>query len=235
MTRSISTRAICTLMVALFAAGCGRSVSTTTTTPPVSRDPRMAVVNVDVASMLAEVTRYGAGPRHSYYRPAREAGQQVAVEIGARGASTDIDPLTGPEGFRVIGLIENKDLRYTELLYGLKPGTRYLIWVAPGPVNSTNNSRTRWGLIEYPRTRSGVFPSQPIGYVLWCQNYEQPRGRASDVDFRDPASCNVNVAEGDQPLVQFATVSSTAGSLQNARGVVWLQCTTGGCFASNRF
>lgn len=244
MTRSISTRAVCALSVALFAAACGGTVATTpTTTAPVSRDPRMTVVNVDVSPMLAEVNRYSPGPRHSYYRPARETGQQVAVEIGALGASTDIDPLTGPEGFRVIGVVENKDLRYTELTYGLKPGTRYLIWVAPGPVNSTNNSRTRWGLFEYPRARQGVFPSQPIGYVLWCQNYDQPSGRPSDVDFRDPATCNVSVSAGSQSLFQFASRTSSNASddvdgdavLQNARGTVWIQCATGGCFASNRF
>ncbi len=241
MTRSISTRAVCTLGVALFAAGCGGSVATTpTTTVPVSRDPRMALVHVDVSPMLTEINRYPAGARRSYYRPAREAGQQVAVEIGPLGASTDIDPLTGPEGFRVIGVAENKDLRYTELMYGLKPGTRYLIWVAPGPVNSTNNSRTRWGLFEYPRTRTGVFPSAPLGYVLWCQNYDQPSGRASDVDFRDPSTCNVSVAGGSEPLFQFATLTDVSrdpadAAFQNARGTIWIQCATGGCFASNRF
>lgn len=87
MTRSISTRAVRAVSVALFAAGCGGSVATTpTTTVPAPRDPRMAVVQVDVSPLLAEVNRYNAGPRHSYYRPAREAGQQVAVEIGALGA-----------------------------------------------------------------------------------------------------------------------------------------------------
>jgi len=237
MTRSISTRAVCTLSVALFAAGCGGSVATTpTTTIPVPTDPRMAAVHVDVGPMLTEINRYNPGPRHSYYRPAREAGQQVAVEIGALGASTDIDPLIGPQGFRVIGWVENKDLRYTELMYGLKPGTRYLIWVAPGPVNSTNNSRTRWGLFEYPRTRTGVTPSAPVGYVLWCQNYDQPSGRPSDVDFRDPTTCNVNVSERSQPLFGLASLNAPAEApRQNARGVVWFHCATGGCFASNRF
>ncbi len=239
MTRSISTRATRTFVVALFAAGCGGTTATTTTPPQVVRDPRLAVVHVDVAPMLTELNRYSRGPRHSYSRPAREAGQQVAVEIGALGTSTDIDPLTGPDGFRVIGSIENKDLRFTELTYGLKPGTRYLIWVAPGPVNSTNNSRTRWGMIEYPRVRQGVFPSAPIGYVLWCQNYDQPPGRPSDVDLRDPATCNVNVSGSTSSSVLFANrltiESGVESAAQAARGTVWLQCATGGCFASNRF
>ncbi|HWL38799.1 MAG TPA: hypothetical protein VNO75_01070 [Gemmatimonadaceae bacterium] len=239
MTRSISTRAAFTLVVGFFVAGCG-GTAVTTTTPPVARDPRLAVVNVDVAPMLSELSRYPRGPRHSYYRPAREAGQQVAVEIGGLGASTDIDPLTGPDGFRIIGSIENKDLRFTELTYGLKPGTRYLIWIAPGPVNSTNNSRTRWGLLEYPRVTRGVFPSAPVGYVLWCQNYDQPSGRPSDVDLRDPATCNVNVSGVPRSPFQLASVTEPESavpeySAQAGRGTVWLQCATGGCFASNRF
>lgn len=246
MARPVPTRAIRTaLIIALFAAACGRSATTTTTTtaPAPARDPRMATVFVDVGPMLTHVNRYRAGPRHSYSRPAREAGQQVAVEIGALGTSIDIDPLSGPQGFRVIGIVENKDTRYTELAYGLKPSTRYLIWVAPGSMNSTNNSRTRWGLIEYPRTQTGVFPSTPIGYVLWCQNYAHPAGGVSDVDFRDPAGCNVNVAEAERPQFHLATWTPAAtidadwsGSApQNPRGVVWFQCSTGGCFASNRF
>jgi hypothetical protein len=195
--------------------------------------------------MLTHIARYRAGVRHSYLRPAREAGQQVTVQIAALGSSVDIDPVRGPSGFRVIGTLENRDARYTELAYGLKPGTRYLIWVDPGPMNSTNNSRTRWGLLEYPRTSQGVFPSQPLGYVLWCQNYSQPAGRVADVDLRDPATCNVNVAEGARGAaanVQLAAWSPmtppTSASdlpLQMARGVVWFQCATGGCFASNRF
>lgn len=240
MTRSIWTRAIPTLVAVLLTAACGGSTPVPeTTTPPIARDPRLAVVNVAVAPMLAELGRYPRGPRRTYPRPAREAGQQVVVEIGALGASTDIDPLTGPEGFRVIGSMENKDLRYTELTYGLRPGTMYLIWVAPGPVNSTNNSRTRWGLLEYPRVRTGVFPSAPIGYVLWCQNYDQPAGRPSDVDLRDPATCNVNVANAQSPF-QFASVTTrTAVDSDNvaqaARGTVWFHCATGACFGSNRF
>jgi hypothetical protein len=204
----------------------------------------MATVFVDVAPMFTHINRYRAGPRHSHTRPAREAGQQVAVEIGALGTSIDIDPLSGPQGFRVIGVIENRDPRFTELEYGLKPATRYLIWVAPGPRNSTNNSRTRWGLLEYPRAQTGVFPSQPVGYVLWCQNYAHPAGRGSDVDFRDPATCNVNVSGSDRPNFQLAAWDPTSvtmsadwsGSpLQRARGTVWLLCATGSCFASNRF
>jgi hypothetical protein len=240
MTRSNWTRATQTMVVALFAAGCGGTTpDPETATPAVARDPRLAVVNVAVAPMLAELARYPRGPRRTYSRPAREAGQQVVVEVLALGASTDIDPLTGPEGFRVIGQLENKDLRYTELTYGLRPGTRYLIWVAPGPVNSTNNSRTRWGLLEYPRVARGDFPSAPIGYVLWCQNYDQPAGRPSDVDLRDPATCNVNVA-GTLSTFQLASRTTEEGSYpanaaQAARGTVWFQCATGGCFASNRF
>jgi hypothetical protein len=250
MPRPTPTRAIRTsLLIALFAAAaCGRGVTTTTTgtppPPPPPRDPRMATVFVDVGPMFTHINRYRAGPRHSHVRPAREAGQQVAVEIGALGTSIDIDPLSGPAGFRVIGVVENRDTRYTELTYGLKPSTRYLIWVAPGPRNSTNNSRTRWGLLEYPRTQTGVFPSEPVGYVLWCQNFAHPAGAVSDVDFTDPATCNVRVAGGDSPEFLLASWQPeevgrssvpSASALQAARGTVWLRCATGSCFASNRF
>ncbi len=250
MPRSASIRALlASLIVALIAAGCGRSASTTTTTttaatPRVQTDPRMATVDVNVGPMITHISRYRPGVRHGYLRPAREPGQQVSVEVAALGSSVDIDPLTGPAGFRVIGTIENKDVRYTEAAYGLKPGTRYLIWVAPGPVNSTNNSRTRWGMLEYPRTQSGVFPSQPIGYVLWCQNYDQPSGRAADIDLRNPATCNVNVSAEARSEFQFAAWSPAAALMdsdagdearQSNRGVIWFQCATGGCFASNRF
>ena len=250
MPRLISARTILTsLVTALIVSGCGRSASTTTTTttattPRVQTDPRMAVVDVNVGPMLTHIGRYRPGVRHSYLRPAREPGQQVSVEIAALGSSVDIDPLTGPQGFRVIGTLENKDVRYTEAAYGLKPGTRYLVWVAPGPVNSTGNSRTRWGLLEYPRASSGVFPSQPIGYVLWCQNYDQPSGRVADVDLRDPATCNVNVSTKPRGEFQFAAWSPAAALMdsdaadearQSNRGVIWFQCATGGCYASNRF
>lgn len=246
MPSPAATRAVLTsFVVALLSAGCGRSVSTTTTTtPPAPSDPRMEIVNVNVGPMLTHIARYRAGARHSYLRPAREAGQQVTVDVAALGSSLDIDPLTGPAGFRVIGTIENRDARYTELAYGLKPGTRYLIWVDPGPVNSTNNSRTRWGLLEYPRTTSGVFPSRPIGYVLWCQNYAHPAGRPADIDLRDPATCNVNVSAESTAQFHFATWSPATAvfasdaaeeAAQASRGVVWFQCATGSCFASNRF
>lgn len=204
----------------------------------------MATVFVDVAPMLTHIGRYRAGAQRSYARPAREAGQRVTVEIGALGTSIDIDPLNGPAGFRVIGVVENKDTRYTELSYGLKPGTRYLIWVTAGPRNSTNNSRTRWGLLEYPRTQTGVFPSQPIGYVLWCQNYRHPAGAVSDVDLRDATTCNVNVAAEDTPQFQLASwtpaeaamsAGSSRSTAQTGRGTVWFACATGSCFASQRF
>lgn len=200
MPRPNRTRAIRSpLVVALFAAtACGRSVTTTTTTtPPVQQDPRMATVHVDVGPMFTHITRYRPGPPHTYLRPARESGRQVTVQIGALGTSSDIDPPRGPEGFRVVGTLENKDTRYTEAEYGLKPGTRYLIWVAPGPTNSRNTSRTRWGLLEYPRTRTGVFPSQPIGYIEQCERHTPyVLGKPSDVDFKDLSVCNV-------PGVQF--------------------------------
>jgi hypothetical protein len=189
-TRAIRTSS---LFIALFAvASCGRSVTTTTTAPPVQQDPRMAAVNVDVGPMFTHITRYRPGQPHSHLRPAREAGRQVTVQIAALGTSIDIDPARGPQGFRVIGTLENRDTRYTEAEFGLKPSTRYLIWVAPGPVNSKNNSRTRWGLLEYPRTRTGVFPSQPIGYVEECERHAQPAGRLSDVDFKPLSMCNAN-------------------------------------------
>ena len=246
MPRPNTTRVIAPVLTALLVLGCGRSVATTTTTtstPNVATDPRLETVHVNVGPMLTHIARYRPGVRHSYLRPAREAGQQVTVDVAALGSSVDIDPLTGPSGFRVIGTLENRDARYTELAYGLKPGTRYLIWVDPGPRNSTNNSRTRWGLLEYPRTSQGVFPSQPIGYVLWCQNYAQPSGRVADVDLRDPAMCNVNVSEGTAGSVHLATwspITEVAHALtelpaQSSRGVVWFQCATGACFASNRF
>ena len=194
MARPTPIRAIRTtsLFIALFAsAACGRSVTTTTTTtPPAQQDPRMATVHVDVAPMFTHITRYRPGPVHSYLRPARESGRQVTVQIAALGTSSDIDPPRGPEGFRVIGTIENRDTRYTEAEYGLKPGTRYLIWVAPGPVNSSNTSRTRWGLLEYPRTRTGIFPSQPLGYVEQCERHTYAAGRVSDMDFKDLSMCN---------------------------------------------
>jgi hypothetical protein len=193
--------------------------------------------------MLTHIGRYRSGPRRTYVRPAREAGRQVTVEIGALGTSIDIDPLNGPAGFRVIGVVQNRDTRYTEAAYGLKPGTRYLIWVAPGPRNSTNNSRTRWGLLEYPRTQTGVFPSQPVGYVLWCQNYSHPAGAVSDVDLRDATTCNVNVSGEDRSQFQLAgwnpveaTLSeSESSAVQTGRGTVWFACATGGCYGSNRF
>jgi hypothetical protein len=252
MPRPISSHAIVAAVVtAMLVAGCGRSgrttTTTTTSTPNVQADARLETVHVNVGPMLTHIARYRAGVRHSYLRPAREPGQQVTVQIAALGSSVDIDPVTGPSGFRVIGTLENRDARYTELAYGLKPGTRYLIWVDPGPMNSTNNSRTRWGLLEYPRTSQGVFPSQPIGYVLWCQNYDQPAGRVADVDLRDPATCNVNVAQGSDgtatnaqlaawsPVTALTSASEPDLPLQMARGVVWFQCATGGCFASNRF
>jgi hypothetical protein len=194
MPRPTPARAIrSSLTFALFAAtACGRSVITTPTpTPSAQQDPRMATVFVDVAPMLTHISRYRPGPLHSHLRPAREAGRQVTVLIGALGTSSDIDPPRGPEGFRVIGTLENRDTRFTEAEYGLKPGTRYLIWVAPGPVNSSNNSRTRWGLLEYPRTRTGVFPSQPLGYIEQCERHTPyVLGKPSDVDFKDLSMCN---------------------------------------------
>jgi hypothetical protein len=182
------------LIIAVFAsAACGRSVGTpTTTTPAVQQDPRMATVHIDVGPMLTHIGRYRAGPPHSHLRTATEAGRQVTVVIAALGTSIDIDPVRGPDGFRVIGTVENRDTRFTEAELGLKPSTRYLIWVAPGPVNSKNNSRTRWGLLEYPRTRTGVFPSEPLGYVEGCEQHVHPPGRASDVDFKPLSMCTAN-------------------------------------------
>jgi hypothetical protein len=203
------------IIALLVSAACGRwGTTTSTTTPPVQQDPRMATVFVDVEPMLTHINRYRPGPPHSHLRPAREAGRQVTVLIGALGTSIDIDPRNGPEGFRVIGTLENRDPRYTEAEFGLKPSTRYLIWVAPGPVNSKNNSRTRWGLLEYPRTREGVFPSQPIGYVEECERHAHPAGRLSDLDFKDLAMCNAN------PELQ-----SPRGRPQQP----WFPCSSGCC------
>lgn len=221
MARPAPTRAIRpSLIIALFAAGaCGRSVTTTTTpTPSAPQDPRMATVFVDVAPMLTHISRYRPGPLHSHLRPARESGRQVTVLIGALGTSSDIDPPRGPEGFRVIGTIENRDTRYMEAEYGLKPSTRYLIWVAPGPVNSSNNSRTRWGLLEYPRTRTGVFPSQPLGYIEQCETHTSTPGRVSDVDFKDLSICSVT------PGVQFPRGPKP-----------WMPCPRGCCAMIARF
>lgn len=222
MARPTPTRAIrSSLIIALFvSAACGRSVTTTTTTTPPAppQDPRMATVFVDLAPMLTHISRYRPGPPHSHLRPAREAGRQVTVQIGALGTSSDIDPPRGPEGFRVIGTLENRDTRYTEAAYGLKPGTRYLIWVAPGPVNASNNSRTRWGLLEYPRTRSGIVPSQPLGYIEQCERHPYVAGRASDVDFKDTSMCNA------------------IPGLQMPRGPnPWIPCPGGCCSLIARF
>jgi hypothetical protein len=195
MARPTPTHAMrSSLIIALFAsAACGRSAPTpTTTAPSAQQDPRMATVHIDVGPMLTHIGRYRSGPPHSHLRPATEAGRQVTVVIAALGTSIDIDPATGPAGFRVIGTVENRDTRFTEAELGLKPSTRYLIWVAPGTVNSKNNSRTRWGLLEYPRTRTGVFPSEPLGYVEECERHVHPAGRASDVDFKPLSMCAAN-------------------------------------------
>jgi hypothetical protein len=241
------TRAIrFSLLIALFAtAACGRfGIGSSSETPsPAPRDARMAPISVNVGPMLTHINRYRAGPPHSYLRPARDGGQ-VRVEVSALGNSIDVDPRNGPAGFRVIGVVENKDARNTERQYGLKPGTRYLIWVGRGPMNSTNNSRTRWGLLEYPRTQTGVFPSQPLGYVLWCQNHRHPAGTVSDVDFRDPASCNVDVSAEGNPAVRFASWTTGHDASSHASGhdlqrqgsgTFWMRCATGCCYLSSRY
>jgi len=185
-----------------------------------------------------DLLRFSKGDLHPHTRTATCKQCVVDVEIQAIGLTTDIVPLDGPARFRIIGRVLNKDPRDTEDQYGLKPGTEYLIWVEPAPLNGAGTSRTRWGFLELAPGPTGPIVLQTIGYVERCDHpYTEPPWK-SDTDFKDCADAAMRHT-GSALKPEAVLVSSLASSEKPRKalyavGAGWFDCGGYCCTGTSR-
>jgi hypothetical protein len=194
----------------------------------------------------SDLSQFTSGDTHPHTRPAKcHAATErridsatpllasrkcvVDVDIHSIGLTTDIVPLIGPARFRIIASTRNKDPKDIEDAYSLKPGTEYLIWVAPAAqLNTAGTSKTIWGFLELPAGSTGPIQPVTVGYVERCPYQNPPGPWKSDADFKDcdEAHPNRNAARnGPGPtLPAFLAATNEPIARLAVVGRTWFDC-----------
>ena len=177
----------------------------------------------------SDLSQFTKGDEHTHTRPGKCKRCVVDVSIHSIGLTTDIVPLDGPARFRVIGWTKNNDTTDVEDQYALKPGTEYLIWVAPATqVNAAGTSKTLWGFLELPAGSTGPVAPITIGYVERCPHQKPRSNGKSDTDFKNCDDAHVSVraapAPGPQAVPPFFAASNKPDSRFVAVGSGWFDC-----------
>lgn len=185
----------------------------------------------------SDLLAFTPGSTHLHTRPATCRTCVVDVAIHSIGLTTDITPLNGPARFRIIGRVTNNDSRDTENEYSLKPGTEYVIWVAPSRLNKAATSRTLWGFLELPAGSTGLIQPDTIGYVERCQHPKPPGAWKSDADFKACEDAHMTRSAGgveSRPTLPafFASSKGLTSRLATA-GSVWFDCGGYCCTGTN--